>query len=94
MTADELFTKVKRRAKRIGHDMSDSDYVKFQIHAAMYAFAALNHGGQWHELYEVLSTSDFSPGPLWTESREVEENEFYGVVAEVCERLGFVKAPA
>lgn len=87
MTADDLFVKVKRRAKRIGHDMSEPQYVKFQIHAAIYAFASLNHGGQFHPLYEVLSTSDFEPGSLWTENREVIENEFWPVVCDVCDRL-------
>ena len=32
--------------------------------AAMYWFANFNHGGQWSNLYSVLSTSRFSPGPI------------------------------
>jgi len=32
--------------------------------SAMYWFANFNHGGQWSNLYSVLSTSPFSPGKL------------------------------
>lgn len=31
---------------------------------AMYWFANFNHSGQWSNLYSVLSTSAFNPGPL------------------------------
>jgi hypothetical protein len=31
---------------------------------AMYWFANWNHGGQWSNLYSVLSTSQFNPGPI------------------------------
>lgn len=86
MTASDLFRKVERRAKKTGFDMSDPDYVEMQIEAAMYAYASLNHSGQSSELYEVLSTSHFGPGPMWRESDEESENEFYPIVAEVCER--------
>lgn len=34
----------------------------FDKEAAIYWFAADHHGGQSSELYEVLSTSEFSPG--------------------------------
>ena len=31
---------------------------------AIYWFANFNHGGQWSNLYSVLSTSPFRPGPI------------------------------
>jgi len=37
----------------------------FDAEAAIYVFAERNHGGQWSNLYSALSTSHFSPGPIW-----------------------------
>lgn len=91
MTADELAYQVKNRASKSGlFDMTESNYVDFQIHAAIYAFASLNHSGQYSELYEVLSSSPFLPGPLWRETEEEESNEFYQVVESVAEKLALV----
>jgi len=36
----------------------------FDIEEAIYWFAANYHGGQWSNLYSVLSTSEFSPGRM------------------------------
>lgn len=46
---------------------------------AIYWFANWNHGGQWSNLYSVLSTSPFSPGPI---SRGPEK----GSMAEMMEQ--------
>lgn len=35
----------------------------FDIEAAIWWFANDYHGGQWSDLYSILSTSDFKPGP-------------------------------
>ena len=37
---------------------------------AIYAYAELYHGGQWSELYEILSNSHFKPGPIWSIENE------------------------
>lgn len=37
---------------------------EYDAEEAMYWFANFNHGGQSSNLYSVLSTSDYSPGPI------------------------------
>lgn len=41
-----------------------SEFDQFDVEEAIYWFAADWHGGQWSNLYSVLSTSEFRPGPL------------------------------
>ncbi len=36
----------------------------FDVEGAIYWFACHWHSGQWSNLYSVLSTSEFCPGPL------------------------------
>lgn len=37
---------------------------KFSAEEAIYWYAYNNHGGQWSNLYSVLSTSEYKPSPL------------------------------
>ena len=41
---------------------SDAKELEFEIEEAIYWFACNYHGGQWSNLYSVLSTSKYSPG--------------------------------
>lgn len=45
--------------------MSDNEW-NFVRESAIYYFAVLNHGGQWSNLYSVLSTSEYCPGMIET----------------------------
>ena len=56
------------------HD--DTPSVLFQVMAAAYAWCSLNHGGQWSPEYALLCAIDFNPEQSWSESRELEENEY------------------
>lgn len=40
------------------------DFVTFAIEAAIYWFANYYHAGQSSELYSILSTSEYHPGPM------------------------------
>jgi len=42
----------------------NSDDFNFDAEAAIYWLANDYHGGQASELYSILSTSDFNPGPM------------------------------
>ena len=48
----------------LGDMPADHDADDFDIEAAIYWFAANWHGGQWSNLYSVLSTSQYHPGAL------------------------------
>ena len=39
----------------------------FDREEAIYTYASQWHGGQWSNLYSVLSMSPFNPGPMWSE---------------------------
>lgn len=87
MTAQDFADIVFDAAKNSRfYDVSDVDYVIFQIHAAAYTYASLNHSGQNSDLYKILSTSEFSPGPMWMEDDEIESNEFYSLVEDIANR--------
>ena len=87
MTAQDLIAAVRRSAKRSGlYDSYDSNSCDFDIAAAVHAFASVNHSGQSSDLYEVLSTSEFRPGSMWTEKREIRENMYYDLVKQVAKR--------
>ena len=45
-------------------DPHDKESNEFDIAEAIYWFAGNYHGGQWTNLYSVLSTSDYRPGPM------------------------------
>ena len=58
-TRDEMMKFLHDQFGRYGEEgFADSAEV------AMYWFANHYHGGQWSNLYSVLSTSQFSPGPI------------------------------
>lgn len=57
----ELISTFKRMLKGEGK----SEW-KFDIESAIYWFASDYHDGQWSNLYSVLSTSDYRPGPMET----------------------------
>lgn len=58
-TRDEMMKFLHDQFGRYGEEgFADS------AEAAMYWFANHYHGGQWSNLYSVLSTSQFSPGPI------------------------------
>lgn len=44
--------------------MSDGENMDFEIEGAIYWFAADYHQGQSSELYSILSTSEYRPGPM------------------------------
>jgi hypothetical protein len=54
----------------------------FDIAEAIHCFATLNHEGQTSALYSILSQSEFRPGPLWSESRVMEENDWFHELTE------------
>lgn len=87
MTAQDLINAVFRAAKRSGlYDTYDRESCEAEIGAAVHAFASVNHSGQSSDLYEVLSTSEFCPGPMWTEKREIRDNMYYDLVKQVAKR--------
>ena len=45
-------------------DPAETDANNFDMEAAIYWFANHFHNGQWSNLYSVLSTSEFRPGPM------------------------------
>ena len=45
-------------------DPMETDANNFDMEAAIYWFANHFHSGQWSNLYSVLSTSEFRPGPM------------------------------
>jgi hypothetical protein len=60
-----------------GSDVDDND-----IEVAIYWFASNYHGGQWSELYSILSTSPYKPGMF---SRGIKSEE--GMVPEIYSYL-------
>ncbi len=55
----------------------------FDIHEAIYWFAADYHGGQGSDLYEALSCSPFQPGRYDNEPNSEDAQQLYGaLVAE------------
>jgi len=45
-------------------DPSEADSNAFDFAEAIYWFASDYHGGQWSNLYETLSASEYRPGPI------------------------------
>lgn len=45
---------------------------KYSAEIAIYYFAEHYHGGQWSELYKILSTSHYRPGPMTNLDKEDE----------------------
>lgn len=77
---DKLVDRIVKR------DCEDREYVNFQVHAAAYAWLSLNHGGQGSRQYALLCAIDFNPGPMWSETRELEENTFADEVSRFLTR--------
>lgn len=48
----------------LGNTPGDLEADEFDIEQAIYWFAASWHGGQWSNLYSVLSTSQYRPGAI------------------------------
>lgn len=87
MTAQDLIDAVFRAAKRSGlHDVYEDESCQVEIAAAVHAYASIHHSGQGSELYKILSTSEFRPGPRWTEKREIRDNMYYDLVKQVAKR--------
>ena len=59
-TRDEMLEALAMTIACIGEGAQD------EAEVAMYWFANDYHGGQWSNLYSVLSTSPYSPGPIAT----------------------------
>lgn len=60
----------------------------FEIAEAIHCYASLNYSGQNSELYKILSQSQFNPGPLWSETRCLIENEYVSLLNdETCINL-------
>jgi len=67
----------------------------------VHLFCTLHHGGQWCPLYEVLCSTEFSPGLMWSESailEATEENNPSGELIDVryrykdlCDEIGVTK---
>lgn len=53
----------------------DKESVRFDVLAAAYAWCSLNHQGQGSLQYALLCEIPFHPGPLWSESRELDSGE-------------------
>jgi hypothetical protein len=75
MTIDDIADHMTR--------MHEFDYE--ECYEAIHAFCSLNHTGQFSELYRMLSTSDFIPGPMWSESRVEQENMAFDLVQDAIE---------
>ena len=60
-----------------------SGYMDFDREAAMYWFASDWHGGQWTNLYSVLSTSEYSPGLMMKDYHS--EGEIVEIIYEELE---------
>lgn len=66
--------------------LTEQGFDEFDIEVAIYMFASLWHGGQSSELYSALSTSEFSPGPMWTHDREMEQDSGAAIAFGYLER--------
>lgn len=54
-----------------------------EIEQAIYWWAADHHEGQWSELYSILSTSAYRPGPL--ESRPIPDSDAEAIYIAACD---------
>jgi len=61
-TKQEMVRFLKKQYK----GLMDASDIKTEGEIAIYWFANHYHGGQWTNLYSVLSTSPYSPGPITT----------------------------
>lgn len=75
MTCDDV-----DRAVRYLVESREAD--AFDVAEAIHAFANDYHGGQWTDLYRVLSASKFRPGPMWRGPESEAAQEIYAALAE------------
>ena len=68
MSAKELKEKLVFFLK--GSFGNSEEYTDSTIEAAIYFYAEHYHAGQHSDLYSILSTSPFSPGPLFTVEKD------------------------
>jgi len=54
----------------------DRDFIRMEIEYSIYWFCHNHHGGQWSNLYSVLSTSKYRPSPL---EKGVDEDSFLAI---------------
>jgi hypothetical protein len=66
--------------------MGRYDAIDVDFEEAVYWFAHDYHGGQWSNLYSVLSTSKFKPGAYSTGL--VDGSTALDLYTELCERFG------
>jgi hypothetical protein len=52
----------------------------FDIAEAIHCYLSLNHDGQWSDKYAALCASKFIPGPLWNETRCIDENYYFSEI--------------
>jgi hypothetical protein len=67
----------------------DPDSFRFEMESAIYWFAARWHSGQWSNLYEVLSMSEYRPGHCarGPEPGTSEEDYYQYLVDAFCPRI-------
>ena len=66
-------------------DPAEAESNEFDMETAIYWFAHDYHGGQWSNLYSVLSTSEFKPSPLERGVRDLESGtatEMYNALVQ------------
>jgi len=81
-TKEEMVNFLKNKFKGLV-DFNDSG-TDFDIESAIYWFASNYYNGQWSNLYSVLSTSQFKPGPSHRSIEDEESeigNEMYNALA-------------
>lgn len=61
------------RATTIQLTVTESNY--FEVAIALHTFLTVNHEGQGSTKYQLLSRSPFNPGPMFSESSYLEDNE-------------------
>jgi len=69
-------------------DLFGPELDAFDIEGAIYWFASDYHGGQWSNLYSVLSTSQFRPGPISTgpEPESMASDAYAALESEYAQR--------
>lgn len=55
---------IKHLIQKGFENLLDQETINQEGEVALYYYAAENHSGQDSDLYSILSTSDYHPGPL------------------------------
>lgn len=61
---------------------------KFSAEEAIYWYAYNNHGGQWSNLYSVLSTSEYKPSPLMRNIEDSDDEMSIGMYNTLVSNFG------